>query len=149
MMFDVFLAGLMSVGVCGMRVRGNWNNVPIFNVAGLMDRVPIPSLSWYQASKALSHVSVQAEEVGNGWEWLGMVGYGWVWLGGRRVGCLVQCMKTSVGHGQCTKRCCECTCCYTPTLTLRLFDCSIGVRTFYFLFCLMPLQLYQLWTTGT
>ena len=57
---------------------------------------------------------------------------GWEWLGGRRVGCLGQFMETSVGHGQCTKKCCEC-CCYTPTSALRLFDWSSNLlRPFLF-----------------
>jgi hypothetical protein len=52
------------------------------------------------------------------------VGGGW--------GVLGQFMETSVGHGQCTKKCCEC-CCYTPTSALRLFDWSSNLlRPFLF-----------------
>ena len=47
-------------------------------------------------------------------------------------GVLGQFMETSVGHGQCTKKCCEC-CCYTPTSALRLFDWSSNLlRPFLF-----------------
>ena len=100
----------------------NSNSVPIFNIAGLTDRVPIPVESWFQASKALSHVSVQAEEVGNGW-----VGGGWgVW---------VNLWKHPLGMANVrrrSKKCCEC-CCYTPTSALRLFDWSSNLlRPFLF-----------------
>ena len=78
---------------------------------------------WFQASKALSHVSVQAEEVGNGW-----VGGGWgVW---------VNLWKHPLGMANARRSVVSAAAIHQ----LRLSDCSIGVPTFYVLFCLMPLQ---------